>query len=512
MINRIIPFVFVLFQTLVFSQNVTGTYNYNCSVRVKDPNTNSDGDCQNDFSLSLCSSNNCFNIFYNINLDYTYNSFKYFSRSIDISSDYFINHTNSNALRNWENFFGCVDNNREYRDRYISSTSGNYFYYSDILPWWASDLSYTRTPKLTIINPTPYLNYFEIDDPAGLTIKSHVGFASNEYIWEYNNPLRPINGPDDWKRISAYNGLSTINFRIEDILPPGVNKKEYYGKTLDVRQVAWGTVISNVYSCAMIKTPPLLVSQIPNITDTKCSYGSDGTATFTFGRDLEKDLITLIPSEYFLFNIYKRQGDYNNDINISTPYISSVNDILLPNISKYNYDDVVNKKIDLGNFTPGNYYMTYSTKFNNPLGGVQSFVSAIIPSEPRSTVYKSLYNSRLSRFDNVQVDTRVIPFTIKAPTPLVYTARMAQPKCAGGSVEIVINTKGGRPPYYYCINCPNDNSRIQYTSDTGVPNPDHGLPNGDYIITIPGSITGSNISIKVTDSKNCVDPATIAPQ
>lgn len=526
MIYRIIIFVFVLFiGNFSYSQTIpVGNYKYKLDLTFGDPDHKCG--CRNSIKLGLNFSDGNVD-FLDTDVNCRPNGLGWSLDEKIISASRRLNGFYTVSSRNTDNGLGC-GNSTGINDRYqfanVSSQQCNQ-YYTNIMSMpfnlfgnivysttWYSNLNIKRTPQLTIVNPTPNFNYFEVDDPAGVIINSHTGFDVSEYRWYYkiNKPNQPDTG---WLPLASnFNGNSSISsLKITDVIPLNAKPKEYYGGRLEIRQEGC-SVISNIKEYTLIKTPPLLVSQIPNISDTKCSYGSDGTATFTFGRNLEKDISTLLPSEHFVFNIYKRQDDYNNDINTSIPYINLTNDILLPNIFKDNYDDIVNKKNELGNFTPGFYYMRYSTKFDNPVAGNPSFVSAIIPSEPRSIISKSLYNSRTGMYDNVQVDTRVIPFTIKAPTPLIYTARMAQPKCSGGSAEIVINTKGGRPPYYYCINCTNDNSRIQFTNDAGVPYPDYGLPNGDYIITIPGSIPDGNISIKVTDSKNCVDPATQAPQ
>jgi hypothetical protein len=96
-------------------------------------------------------------------------------------------------------------------------------------------------------------------------------------------------------------------------------------------------------------------------------------------------------------------------------------------------------------------------------------------------------------------------FEIKAPPALKYAARMGQPKCAV-------------PPYTYTITgtkvvnkikTPYTTSKV-FTNSAGIPLPDHGLPNRDYIIPLDPKLVGK-VTILVTDSQGCIDGDTKAP-
>lgn len=509
MINRILLITFFLLTNVVFSQTV-GYYQVITSVNYRGDNNHHCGYANADLEFTDGSNLRIIYFTFSENSPWaTSTRNPKFLANKRINSIYFESsrrirsscsgHRPNTIGRYYSNSinFDCLD----YNFSFINMNSlGN-----DDGGLWNSNGNIKVFPLLTIIQPFLSNTYYEIDGPNGLRIVSHAGFRPEEYRWEYNNPLRTVGGPDDWRDATIYNGQYAINFKLEDV-QPGINKKEYYGKSLQVRLK--GTCVgpaSNTVIYDIIKTPPLLATETAVVTTTSCSYKNDGTATLTFLRDLESD-------EHFLFNLYTRPVNFDNAINAINPYYTKQDDKLIAKVFEGYSEPTVAKKIVLTDLAAGTYYFLYKTTFANPADPTNRFGSGFFPSQLNLPSSNPLFDHLANVYVPSIPDTRTIIFKIEKPTPLVYTARMAQPKCAGGSVEIVINTKGGRPPYYYCINCPNDVDRIQYTTDAGVPNPDHGLPNGDYIITIPGSITGSNISIKVTDSKNCVDPATIAPQ
>ena len=508
MINRILLIISLLLTNLVFSQTI-GEYKVITSVNYRGDTNHHCGSANADLEFTDGTSQRIIWLFLDENTPWSNvtRDLK-FSANKRINSIYFESsrrtrencngprpHTNGRYYGNQINF-NCLDYSFAFTNmRNLDEENGGV---------WNANGNIKVFPLLTIIRPSYAYTYYEIDDPNGLRIESHAGFRPEEYRWEYNNPLRTVGGPDDWRPAPIYNGQSSINFKLEDV-QPGINKKNYYGKSLQVRlkSTCVGPA-SNIEIYDIIKTPPLLATQTAILTATSCSYKNDGTVTLTFLRDLE-------PDEQFLFNLYRRPVNFDNAVNATNPYLTKQDNILTQKVFEGYSNPTAAKKIVIEDLAAGTYYFLYKTTFANPADPINRFGSGFSPSQLNLPSTNLLYDNNLNTVSSIP-DTRTIIFTIEKPTPLVYTARMAQPKCAGGSAEIVIYTKGGIPPYYYCINCPNDASRIQYTNDTGVPNPDHGLPNGDYIITVPGPLANGNISIKVTDSKACVDPAILAPQ
>jgi hypothetical protein len=227
----------------------------------------------------------------------------------------------------------------------------------------------------------------------------------------------------------------------------------------------------------MVKTPPLLVSTTPP-EKTKCSYSTDGKIQFTFNRPLETSVVNPLLNETFLFNLKR----YN------------------PITGLYDKSDVVsydvvntptNSQCTLKNLPPGKYQATYQTVFPNDQNAGTTL------------------NSELKNLND---------FTIDSPPALKYTARMGQPKCATDGGDIALNARGGVPPYTYTITAtkvvngtkkPYTTSKV-FTNSAGIPLPDHGLPNRDYIIPLAPGLEG-DITIKVTDKQGCVDGDTKAP-
>jgi hypothetical protein len=165
--------------------------------------------------------------------------------------------------------------------------------------------------------------------------------------------------------------------------------------------------------------------------------------------------------------------------------------------NKYIYIHVVNSfdvvntatncQCTLKNLPSGKYQVTYQTRFPKDL-------SATTP---------TYFNSQ---------DKSISDFTIDSPPALKYTARMGQPKCATDGGDIALNARGGVPPYTYTITgtkvvnkikTPYTTSKV-FTNSAGIPLPDHGLPNRDYIIPLDPALEG-DITIQVTDKQGCVD-------
>jgi hypothetical protein len=176
---------------------------------------------------------------------------------------------------------------------------------------WNSSGNILTYPKLTILdtsNGFNTFNYFEIDDPSGIVINSHTDFSDNQYNWEYKLPsINPQALPPDWMPFTntitrTFNGKSSINLKISDMILSDANPKQYYGKILTIRQK--GYVNSNEVSYTMIKTPPLLVSTTPP-QDANCSYSTDGKIQFTFNRPLETSVVDPLLNETFTFNLKK---------------------------------------------------------------------------------------------------------------------------------------------------------------------------------------------------------------
>jgi SprB repeat len=466
----------LLLSHFVFAQTVpVGNYLYNVSLTFGDPGH--DCDCKNLLKLGL-KFNDGDVILLDEDVHCRPNGSGFSIDKKPISASRLLIGFFTTSSRNTDNGLGC-GNGTGINDRSQSSDITSHLcnqFYPNIMTTsyvlfgrtyysttWFSDLTIQRTPQLSIIDPSDGgSNDFEIDDPAGIMINSHSGFDPSEYNWEYLLPkINPRDPAPDWLPLTAdkFIGKSSISLNIRNIIGDRLNPKNYYGRTLSIRQVGCGYTSKKV-DYTMFKTPPVLV--LKNTVPTTCNYKTDGKVQFTMSRPLDP-AIGAIPAEKFNFPLLKitLEKPLGTNIEIKPEDISTSNDICT-----------------ISNLAPGKYSGKYQTIYPDP---------------------SDLKNTLTSK------EKIIAPFEITTSPALKYTARMGQPKCATDGAEIVVNATGGTPPYSYSIN---GAAAVKYI-DTD----EKGLPKGDYIIPLNNNIPNkTQITIKVTDSQGCVDGDTQAPQ
>ncbi|MCV9926826.1 SprB repeat-containing protein [Flavobacterium sp. LS1R49] len=225
---------------------------------------------------------------------------------------------------------------------------------------------------------------------------------------------------------SEFQAQRNISFKIKD-LSGSEGKLKIYFRTGYVS--INGSKFTDQIVYDIIPCSPGLVGT-PNKTNLSCNNGNNGQVTFTFDRDL-------IQNESFLLNL--------------TQIVNGNN---LPPITKnVSIADFPNRQITFTGLASGTYFLHYQTFLNNG-------------SNPTS-----------DNTDN--------PFFIDQPTPLKFIITPTNPSCNGGNGEILINTSGGTPPYFYSIN---NGTKIQFA-------------NGSPIIPAPNGL----YSIKITDSNGCIE-------
>jgi hypothetical protein len=450
----------LLLSHFVYSQTIpVGDYKYYMDLDVYTTNNKAIA-CDNTVAVDF--------IFYQIGSLASYqidlDTERYAHREFTVTATKKLYRIKTNAQRNWENILGCTNNGLKSKfTDFLPVCDKNY---GNIIEEWEGSFKLKRTPQLTIINPNPGYNYFEVDDPNGIVINSYSGFDASDYNWEYIDPLNVAGGwiPFIDTQTRKYSGLSSLTLTLADINPKLKSNKSFYQSTLSIRQVGVGTgcnYASKQVDYTLVKTPPLVKSITPK--NTQCAYSKDGTIEIEFNRPLETD---------------EKFGP-NNLIYQTDKIIPDVAIVANPNS---------NTKFTISGLPPETYKLTYQTNF---LVGV------------------NVYNSERKTIESIVV----------ASSPaLKYTARMAQPKCATDGGDIAINVRGGVPPYSYKITAttvvngtksPYTTSKV-FTNSAGIPLPDHGLPNGDYIIPLDSRIEGK-VTIQVTDSHGCVDGDKKAP-
>ena len=219
--------------------------------------------------------------------------------------------------------------------------------------------------------------------------------------------------PSNIPALETYSGI--LDIRGES--SPIVN----YGQGCAFNQPPSYTVYTNTVTYNIIPCSPQIVDS-PVLNQNLCSDSNNGSATFTFSRDLSD-------GEYFNMTYYQLLP------NGSTALVSS---------EKVIKSQFTNRQFALQNLGEGTYYLRYQTFLNSPT--------------------------------NPTSDADSAPFTIIAPSKLVFTipppAQILCKDAATGS--ITVNATGGKTPYKYSLN----NTTWQ---DINVFD---GLPAGNYTVYV----------------------------
>jgi hypothetical protein len=210
-------------------------------------------------------------------------------------------------------------------------------------------------PILTIFKRDNTKNLISIDDE--VPIDSHVGFKEGEYNWEYS-----LDGISSWTPMPQYDGLSSINFKIKDVL--GETAEEHSGEYIYIRQAACSSdkyeCTSNIIFYNIRRSAPHI--QIVESEDPICADSHNGQFKVTLDR-------SLLPGERLIV-------DYEN---LTSPFIGNIPDPLLDE----------NNSFHIENLGVGDYKVQISgfyTDENNSLSmysdGLDHSMTATIESYP----------------------------------------------------------------------------------------------------------------------------------
>ncbi|MCV9926824.1 SprB repeat-containing protein [Flavobacterium sp. LS1R49] len=244
-----------------------------------------------------------------------------------------------------------------------------------------------------------------------------------------------------WKDLLPYELRSAQTIPITFAMIPSLQLNQNF--QLRARYTKTGSGGTNDYSDILtykfIPCPPLLLGA-PITTKTSCIYNQDGEVTFTFNRDL-------INNEHFLLNL--------------TQVVNGNNLPPIPkDITSANFP---NRQITFTDLKSGTYFLHYQTFQDN----------GALPTS----------------------DTKSDPFIIQPPIALRYEITPTDPLCNSGTGEILINTFGGTPPYFYSIN---NGTKTQFTNPTTTDANGH---KGSLIITKQEGV----YNIKITDDNDCIE-------
>lgn len=135
---------------------------------------------------------------------------------------------------------------------------------------------------MKILNATSESNFLPTHHK--IKIESHIGFAPNEYKWQYSTSSffgYPINFQD----LPQFDGMSSIEVDAFDIL--GANAEDYLGQTVYIRQKdpCGGTYHSNIAQFTVLPSAPKVINHGPSVK-TSCYDANDGQYRIYFDRPL----------------------------------------------------------------------------------------------------------------------------------------------------------------------------------------------------------------------------------
>ena len=422
-IKKIIFLIFILFFCLPTIAQVVpiGEYtvkvegyghhstNATCSTRVEVSVTLDNSDVLKVVQLPSYPNNQQFDINGELN----------FSAEHSIVSFYFY------AQRSWSNVWGCRDPQRGSYTKSISFPYNCQIYNSieknnntagDGL--WTDNINVTVVPNLTILNPDPLNNFIATDHNTVIT--SYLGFAPNEYKWQYKT-----NNMVAFESLPQFDGQSSINVNAQDIL--GSDVDNYIGEFIEIRQMSGCGNFSNVVSYRILKSAPKIINHGPAVRTT-CFDANDGQYRLYFDRPLDSDA--------------------NENINIE-----------LRNIVQQ---------------TPTNYTGIYQLDADN------SFNMTDIP----AGTYELRINGKYNNVDMYsETVTNPIIFTVEKNTPVDFSVTKTDVWCYQGTDgQIHITASGGTETgYEYQIN---GGAWIPFADPSSFTETVNGLSEGVYSVKV----------------------------
>lgn len=290
----------LLSPTVLLAQpDVMGKYILESHCKIKPANDNYGDDCKNNVKIDIHFTGGIVKTILNEQLNsipenpFTDYGVKF--DSLDAVPGFAPVKMFTTASRNWRRTIGGCGGNGSfndtdpgsYRERTINFCN-NSFYNSDAVRWWNHDLSIKVYPKLVIQDPNGVIDNFLSTDDA-VTIKSHYGFRTIDYKWQYST-----NGVT-YTTLPQYNGMSAITVNAYDILGSGA--ETYIGNFIQLRQISDCGSYSNIVEYKVLKSAPKLLSHGPAIKTT-CYDTDDGEYKLYFDRPL-----IMAANEYLSFNL-----------------------------------------------------------------------------------------------------------------------------------------------------------------------------------------------------------------
>ena len=136
-------------------------------------------------------------------------------------------------------------------------------------------ITITVLPKLTITTPSGG----DLPSENKIKLESHIGFAPNEYLWQYSTDA------SNYINLPQFNGQSTIEVNAYDVL--GSEMGKFVGKNIFFRQISSCGNTSDPVSFTVKKSLPILKNDKNEVIITDC-YGDKANYKLRFDRALEQ--------------------------------------------------------------------------------------------------------------------------------------------------------------------------------------------------------------------------------
>lgn len=292
--------------------------------------------------------------------------------------------------------------------------------------------------------------------------------------------------PETNDNISSCDVISINNKKITNYY----YKHPISGEWIDIYTVAPNAI---VYNNINMNDLNLKINEIPDLKDyygplfIKGSYTVDG---------LYNEFVTTPEGDAGPINVYSKTFETNIIIYNITPCAPKITTTSSQNFTSCSYSNdgavtftferelqdgeqyEMSLKYDNSTYAPYDNKTITKNLMTNPT----NYTWTNLPAEKYILTYytkKTVGNKEYLSNPAIQKS-----FTISYPTLFSFSAIETQPKCFGERGAITITATGGTPPYYYYLN---DDPKMELTSPIII------------------EVNAGNNSIKVEDSKNCID-------
>lgn len=270
------------------NDNIRGKYIIQSQSFIKAGGGSYGDGCRNDIVISVLFSNNERKKILDEDLNgmsrHDYYDFGVRYDSIDAFPNLYPTKMVSAASRNWRRTIGgCGGSgsfNGSVREKGLVFCN-NEFINNDAVNWWNHIIKINIYPKLTIVNLQKGVNNI-LPSKDRIIIKSHFGFKSIDYNWQFS--LDGITYED----LPQYKGQSELTIDANDVLGAKYKMEDYFNKLIHFKQVSNCGNESNVVTYKILESAPKII-KVGDPVKTTCYDSADGQFRMYFDRPIAQN-------------------------------------------------------------------------------------------------------------------------------------------------------------------------------------------------------------------------------